>query len=102
MALAIYLRASRRCGTPLRGVTICSHPPGSLFFTISQSSPAAARFGRQRAVSGPNDSSNVLETIGSLVDKSLLRMYETTDGEVRFVMLETLREFAAEQLHLDP
>jgi hypothetical protein len=54
------------------------------------------------AVSGPTDGSNVLDTIGSLVDKSLLRMHETADGEVRFVMLETLREFAAEQLHGDP
>ncbi|HEX8968248.1 MAG TPA: LuxR C-terminal-related transcriptional regulator [Chloroflexota bacterium] len=54
------------------------------------------------AVSGPIDGSNVLDAIGSLIDKSLLRMHETTDGGVRFVMLETLREFAAEQLHLDP
>ena len=54
------------------------------------------------AVSGPIDGSNVLDTIGSLVDKSLLRVRDTSDGEAGFVMLETLREFAAEQLHLDP
>jgi predicted ATPase/DNA-binding CsgD family transcriptional regulator len=54
------------------------------------------------ATSGPTDGANALDTIGSLVDKSLLRMQDTPDGEVRFVMLETLREFAAEQLHLDP
>jgi DNA-binding CsgD family transcriptional regulator/Tfp pilus assembly protein PilF len=40
--------------------------------------------------------------MGSLVDKSLLRVNETADDEVRFVMLDTLREFAAEQLHVEP
>ncbi|MDP8905390.1 MAG: adenylate/guanylate cyclase domain-containing protein [Chloroflexota bacterium] len=40
---------------------------------------------------------DVLEGLGSLVDKSLLRQTET-EGEPRFGMLETIREFAAEQL----
>jgi tetratricopeptide (TPR) repeat protein len=54
------------------------------------------------AVSVQTNGSNMLDTIGSLVDKNLLRVNETPDGEVRFAMLETLREFAAEQLHIDP
>lgn len=43
----------------------------------------------------------VLDGLGSLVDKSLLREWEQADGEVRFLMLEVLREFALEQLEAD-
>jgi predicted ATPase/transcriptional regulator with XRE-family HTH domain len=39
-----------------------------------------------------------LEGIASLVDKSVLRQEPGTDDEPRFVMLETVREFALEQL----
>jgi predicted ATPase/DNA-binding XRE family transcriptional regulator len=39
-----------------------------------------------------------LEGIASLVDKSVLRHAPGTDEEPRFVMLETVREFALEQL----
>jgi predicted ATPase/DNA-binding CsgD family transcriptional regulator len=40
----------------------------------------------------------VLDGLGSLVDKSLLRQEEGPDGEPRFMLLETVREFALEQL----
>ncbi len=40
---------------------------------------------------------DTLEGLGSLIDKSLLRQTET-EGEPRFGMLETIREFAAERL----
>jgi non-specific serine/threonine protein kinase len=40
----------------------------------------------------------VLDGLGSLVDKSLLRQREQEDGEARFLMLEVVREFALEQL----
>jgi len=39
----------------------------------------------------------VLDALGSLVDKSLVRQ-EVTDDEPRFSLLETIREFALEQL----
>ena len=39
-----------------------------------------------------------LDEISSLLDKSLLREVEGTNGEPRFVMLEMLREFGFEQL----
>lgn len=42
--------------------------------------------------------SDTIEVAESLVDKSLLRQEETEAGEARLVMLETLREFALEQL----
>jgi predicted ATPase/class 3 adenylate cyclase len=41
---------------------------------------------------------DVVDGLGSLVDKSLVRQRETSDGEVRFRMLETIHEFAAERL----
>jgi predicted ATPase len=42
--------------------------------------------------------SNVLDVLSSLVDKSLVRRRDTADGEPRFMMFETIRAFAAEQL----
>jgi predicted ATPase/DNA-binding CsgD family transcriptional regulator len=43
---------------------------------------------------------DVLEGVASLVDHSLFRQVEGPDGEARFLMLETIREFASEQLSL--
>src|SRR6202044_797120 len=37
---------------------------------------------------------DVLDGMASLVDKSLARQIEQADGETRFVMLETIREYA--------
>ncbi|MGI9058178.1 MAG: tetratricopeptide repeat protein [Ktedonobacteraceae bacterium] len=42
---------------------------------------------------------DILEDLTSLVDKSLLRQEEQAEGEVRFWMLQTLREFGLEQLN---
>ncbi len=41
---------------------------------------------------------DVLEGLSSLVDKSLLRSGEGPEGESRFLMLETIREYARERL----
>jgi predicted ATPase len=41
---------------------------------------------------------DVLEGLAALVDKSLLRQIEDAQGEPRFAMLETIREYALEQL----
>ena len=43
---------------------------------------------------------DVLEGLSSLVDKSLLRQEEGVEEEPRFVMLETIREYAQERLEL--
>lgn len=40
----------------------------------------------------------VIEVLGSLVEKSLVRQREQEDGEGRFSMLEVVREYAIEQL----
>src|SRR5437773_2226527 len=42
--------------------------------------------------------SSVLDGLALLVDNSLLRREEDVDGEPRFVMLETVREYALERL----
>jgi predicted ATPase/class 3 adenylate cyclase len=44
---------------------------------------------------------DVLDAIGSLVDKSLVRQEESGTGEPRFLMLETIREYALERLETD-
>jgi LuxR family transcriptional regulator, maltose regulon positive regulatory protein len=41
---------------------------------------------------------DMLEMLASLVDKSLLQQVEQADGEVRFQMLQTLREYGLERL----
>ncbi len=42
---------------------------------------------------------DLLPLLSSLVDKSLVRAREGVDGEMRFGMLETIREYALEQLN---
>jgi predicted ATPase/Tfp pilus assembly protein PilF len=49
-------------------------------------------------VAGADGEVDLLEGIASLVDRSLLRESEGVGGEARFSMLETIREFAREQL----
>ena len=51
-------------------------------------------------VCGPADELgvDVFEGLGALVDQSLVRIDEMAGGEPRFVMLDTIREFAAEML----
>ncbi len=41
---------------------------------------------------------SILDRLESLLDKSLIQEVEATNGESRFIMLETLREFGLEQL----
>jgi predicted ATPase/class 3 adenylate cyclase len=50
------------------------------------------------AVCGPGLDSDFLEGLSGLVDASLVRRREPGDGVVRFRMLETIREYAAETL----
>jgi predicted ATPase/class 3 adenylate cyclase len=45
-----------------------------------------------------NSQFSILNLIAALVDKSLLKQVEGIDGEPRFIMLETIREYALERL----
>jgi predicted ATPase len=46
----------------------------------------------------PQGELDALEVVGSLLEKSLLRQEEGADGEARFVMLETVQEYARQKL----
>ncbi|MBA2278802.1 MAG: tetratricopeptide repeat protein [Chloroflexia bacterium] len=50
------------------------------------------------AAAGGDVAFDVLDGLDSLVQKSLLRQDETPEGEPRFTMLQTIREFGLEQL----
>lgn len=50
------------------------------------------------AVCNPEGEVDVLTSLESLLEKSLLRQEEAPDGEPRFVMLETIHEYAREHL----
>jgi predicted ATPase/class 3 adenylate cyclase len=52
----------------------------------------------QRIAAPESDDLEVLELLAALVDRSLLRESEDSEGEPRFTMLETIREYAHEQL----
>jgi len=45
---------------------------------------------------------DILDSLTSLVDKSLIRQTHQRTGEPRLMMLETIREYAAERLDQDP
>jgi tetratricopeptide (TPR) repeat protein len=50
------------------------------------------------AVTNPDGALDVFALLAALVDHSLLRQADGLDGEPRFVMLETIREFGLERL----
>jgi predicted ATPase/class 3 adenylate cyclase len=50
------------------------------------------------AVAGADSEVDVFSCLTALIDESLLRQEEGPEGELRFRMLETIREFAHEQL----
>jgi predicted ATPase/class 3 adenylate cyclase len=52
----------------------------------------------EAVVFDPSQRGDALDAIASLVDKSLVRQETRPDGEPRFRMLETIREYALEQL----
>jgi predicted ATPase/DNA-binding XRE family transcriptional regulator len=54
------------------------------------------------AVTNPDGTLDVLAGIGALVDWSLVRQSDKVDEEPRFTMLETIREYALEQLGQRP
>ncbi|MDQ4099170.1 MAG: NB-ARC domain-containing protein, partial [Chloroflexota bacterium] len=57
-----------------------------------------ATFEAAEVVANPEGDLDLFEVLPSLVDQSLVRQVEDPDGEPRFVMLQTIREFGLEQL----
>jgi predicted ATPase len=51
-----------------------------------------------KAVVAPEGAFDLFDGLGSLVDKSLVQCTDGLDGEPRYLMLETVREFAEEKL----
>jgi len=54
------------------------------------------------AICHPDLGNLVLDLLSSLINDSLLRRTETPGGELRFQMLETIREYATERLDAEP
>jgi non-specific serine/threonine protein kinase len=68
-------------------------------FTIEGALGALGALGAQNEQSAPAPPPPpVLDGLGALTDHSLLQREESADGEPRFGMLETVREFGLEQL----
>ncbi|MGH2380689.1 MAG: ATP-binding protein [Candidatus Limnocylindria bacterium] len=85
----------------LRGAIAWSHdlleePERMLFASLAVFVGGAGLEAIER-VCAPEVSADLLDALASLVEKSLLRQMEGLDGEPRFAMLETIREFAVEQ-----
>jgi predicted ATPase len=76
----------RRLSVFAGGFTLEAVEGVGVFEAFGISSPAQA------------DEGAVLEQLGQLLDKSLVQTQQGTAGEPRFVMLETIREYATEQL----
>ena len=87
----------------LRGAIAWSHdllePPERRLFARFSAFVGGAELAEAEVVCGPAEEVglDVLEGLEALVDHSLIRQVERV-GEPRFFMLETIRDFAAEQL----
>ena len=86
----------------LRGAIAWSHSmlaeaDAALFATLCVFAGGAALEAIEEVCVAAGDG-DVLDGLGSLLDKSLIRQAEGVDGAPRFWMLETIRAFAAEQL----
>ncbi len=87
----------------LRGAIGWSHdlldePDQRVFARFAVFAGGATLAAIERVVFDPGDDADPLDAIASLVDKSLVRQESEPDGEPRFRMLSTIREFAMEKL----
>jgi predicted ATPase/class 3 adenylate cyclase len=87
----------------LRGAIAWSHDllegaDQRVFARFSVFAGGATLDGVERVVFDPGEASDALDAMASLADKSLIRQESEPDGESRFRMLSTIREFAAEKL----
>ena len=81
-------------------------PPTQHIFALISIFPGGAGFESIESVAGMVESLvemglDPLDGLASLVDKSLVRQVSGPQGEPRFVMLETIREYASERMDED-
>jgi predicted ATPase/class 3 adenylate cyclase len=79
---------------------------GQNLFKLLAVFPGGGAFESIEAIAGMVDRQelldlDVIDGLSSLVDKSLVRQMDPMDGDPRFVMLETIREYATERLEED-
>jgi predicted ATPase/class 3 adenylate cyclase/Tfp pilus assembly protein PilF len=93
--------------TAAEAVCACGAAPGSgqargpapTAPSVEPSRPEAVGAGPRACPEPGDDVLDVLDGVGALVDNSILRpLGETAAGDLRFGMLETIREFGAEEL----
>ena len=107
---------SGRCARRSTGATSCSRPRSRCCSVAWPPSPAAGRWRRPRRSAADDPSlrsgqalseakgqalhaaDDVLDRLQGLIDNSLVQRAVGADGEPRFGMLETVREYAEEQL----
>ena len=91
--------ATRRCATRWRGPTTCSTTPKRRCWTRCSVFAGGFDLESACAVAGSDDLDEyaVLDLLDALVRKSLL-IADRSSGRTRFSMLETIRQFAEEQL----
>ena len=93
-ARATSRRASRRCGRRLRGATTCSTQRNRRSSAGSAVMVGGCTLEAVQSVSG----GEIVDSLGSLVEKSLVQQELGLGSEPRFWLLETLREYALERL----
>ena len=91
--------ATKPCATRWRGPTTCSTTPKRRCWSGVRCSPADSTSQSACAVAGFDDLDDyaILDLLDALVRKSLL-VADRSAGRTRFSMLETIRQFAEEQL----
>jgi non-specific serine/threonine protein kinase len=74
------------------------HPDEKILYARLSIFVGGFTFEAAEAVCNQDGKLDILESLTSLVNNSLLRQEETADGEPRFGMLETIRAYALERL----
>jgi predicted ATPase/class 3 adenylate cyclase len=76
--------------------------PERLLFDELSAFQGGASLEAVESVCSPAPGADTLDSLATLVDNSLLRQGEEEDAEPRFVMLETIKQYAAERLEQRP
>ena len=94
---ATFRHVSERCAPRSSGRTTSLEPDAQRLFARLAAFSGGWTLDAAEAVCAPGLNSSVLDGLGTLLDHSLIRV-AGTDGGTRLVMLDTIREFAAERL----